>query len=400
MDPISDRATKALLALLDGSHLAQPDELPGVIRESGLVLGWEVTVYLADYEQSMLHPFLNDGSALSIQTTEAGAAYRRLLTVEVPSSTGRTMWVPIVDGVERLGVLEIGLPPDVDAAAIKDELRWFAHLVGHLLGSKQPYGDSMHQAREREQRSVASELIWSLLPPLTMACEGLVIAAVLEPAHSVAGDVFDYAVNHGVAHVGIFDGTGHDLHSGVIGAIALAAYRNTRRMDNTLLDAANAIDATLQSFAEDTYATGVLTQLDVRTGVLTLVNAGHPSPLLVRDARVVSALDGGRRPLFGLTPRTEVTAETVQLQAGDWVLLYTDGVVEARDRVRAFFGEERFVSTIERIAAERLPAPETVRLITKAVMDHQHDVLQDDATMVVIQWGTGNEHDMEAGHGL
>src|SRR3954462_3574474 len=122
MQPGQDRVTEALVALLDGSHLAQPDDFPGVVREGGLLLGWTVTVYLADYEQSLLHPFPEDGRSLSIDTTTAGSAYRRLLTVEDQSSAGLTMWVPIIDGVERLGVLEIALGDDVDPESIKDEL--------------------------------------------------------------------------------------------------------------------------------------------------------------------------------------------------------------------------------------------------------------------------------------
>ncbi|MGD9998066.1 MAG: PP2C family protein-serine/threonine phosphatase [Ilumatobacteraceae bacterium] len=401
-----DRALQMFATLLDGAHLAPPDQLPGVIAAAASAAGWSTSLYVVDYEQRRLVGMgpSGTGSFLSVDGTVAGRAFRELRPTPAPGEPSR-MWVPVIDGVERLGVLDVHLETGTDAGSVVrdrgmlEHLRLFAHLVGHLLGSKAPYGDAFHRARLRRDRTVESELVWSLLPPLTVACHGIVIAGLLEPHHAVAGDVFDYSVDHEIAHTAILDATGHDLHSGVIGAISLAAYRNSRRRSHDLDETVANVDATLEEFGADTYATGVFTQLDLQTGLLRYVNAGHPAPLLVRGAKVTKELDRGRRRLLGLPSPTDAIG-TEQLEAGDWVVLYTDGVIEARDEDGAFFGIERFVDVIERRAAAREPAPETLRGILHTIMDHQRGVLQDDATLVVVQWASRLEAALDSGGGL
>lgn len=74
------------------------------------------------------------------------------------------------------------------------------------------------------------------------------------------------------------------------------------------------------------------------------------------------------------------------LQLGDWLVLHTDGITEARDAAGEFFGEERLVEFLEREAAADAPPPETVRRLVRAVLRHQDGVLQDDATVVLARW--------------
>ncbi|WP_164983846.1 SpoIIE family protein phosphatase, partial [Cellulomonas endophytica] len=82
-------------------------------------------------------------------------------------------------------------------------------------------------------------------------------------------------------------------------------------------------------------------------------------------------------------------------------VLHTDGITEARDEDGRFFGLERLTDTLERSAASREPAPETLRQVVHGVLDHQHGRLQDDATLLVAQWSGGGEREMNAtGHDL
>ena len=133
----------------------------------------------------------------------------------------------------------------------------------------------------------------------------------------------------------------------------------------------------------------------MRSGVLRYVNAGHPAPLLVRDGSVVKSLDGGRRPLLGLAGKP-CEAGVEQLQPGDRLFLYTDGVTEARDEDGRFFGLERFIDVVERGVASGLNASEALRRTMHEVMAHQRGVLQDDATILVVEWAGGGEQDLVA----
>jgi serine phosphatase RsbU (regulator of sigma subunit) len=131
--------------------------------------------------------------------------------------------------------------------------------------------------------------------------------------------------------------------------------------------------------------TGVLAELDVGSGRLRYVNAGHPLPLLLRGGRVVKELTGGRRVPFGLETAGLTVAEEM-LEPGDWLALYTDGITEARNASGDWFGEARLMEFLTRAIAAGQPPPETVRRLTRAVLEHQGGMLQDDATVLLARW--------------
>jgi phosphoserine phosphatase RsbU/P len=74
------------------------------------------------------------------------------------------------------------------------------------------------------------------------------------------------------------------------------------------------------------------------------------------------------------------------IQPGDQLLLYTDGVTEARTDNGELFGQDRLVDFVTRTLADRVSAPETLRRLVHAILEHQHENLQDDATAVLIEW--------------
>jgi len=384
-------ALASLTELLEGAHRATPDELGGIVARAGEPFGWDLLCFLVNFDQETLVPFGPPGTgrvaAIPVSDDGGGLAFRSIRTVHAPDGV---TWLPILDGVERMGVLRVA--PRHDGAAPEEHaeaLRWISLLIGHLVAVMTPYGDVITQARGGGDRTVEAELLWTLLPPLTYASDDVVVSAVLEPSRRVAGDAFDYAVQDGLLDVGLFDGTGHDLTSGLLASVALAAYRSHRRRGGSLTDCAKAIDQVLRTQTDASgYATGVLLRLDTDTGVLEYVNAGHLHPLLLRDGQVLESLDTSGRPLFGLG-ETEVSVGHVQLHHGDQLVLYTDGIPEARDEHGEFFGIERLQELLTEHAAGRPPAPELLRLVMRSVLDHQRGQLQDDATLLLIEWAPG-----------
>ena len=398
-----ERVLAALRTLLDRVHLATPGQVPDVVSVAAAELGWTTEMYLVDYEQRHLVPFTatrTGGGAdrLSIEGTLAGRAFKLVQPV-VAHGDGSAVWLPLVDGTHRLGVLRVTVADGTDLVdrSVEAAYRLLAHLAGHLVAAKSPYGDALSRVSRTRERTVPSELLWDLLPPLTFGCEGLVISAILEPCYEVAADAFDYSVVDDVAHLAVFDATGHDLAGTVSAAVALAALRNSRREGRTLEDTVRTVDryVTAQGGGR-IFVTGVMGQLDIRTGRLRYANSGHPAPLLMRRGRVVKQLGGGRRVLLGLD-RPEVTVGEEWLEPEDVVVLYTDGITEARDDAGRFFGLDRLIGHLERSAAADLPAPEMLRRLTHDVLDHQKGVLQDDATLVVAQWASGEEHTYASG---
>src|SRR5215213_3404961 len=109
---------RRMAALIPAARMAVPDDLPELIWEHARLLGAsEACLYLADYDQRVLCPLsgreARGRADLAIDATVAGRCYRRLEVEEVDiAEVGRRVWVPVLDGSERLGVLEIVLPPD------------------------------------------------------------------------------------------------------------------------------------------------------------------------------------------------------------------------------------------------------------------------------------------------
>jgi serine phosphatase RsbU (regulator of sigma subunit) len=149
-----------------------------------------------------------------------------------------------------------------------------------------------------------------------------------------------------------------------------------------------------EQFGPSLFATGVLAELDLAGGWLRYANAGHPPPLVMRHGRAVKTLPAGRRRPPGLD-HTLMTVGEERLEPDDWLVLYTDAITEARARDGSFFGLDRLTDILERSAADQHPAPETLRRVTHAAMDHQSGVLRDDATLFIAQWATGGEQSLQ-----
>lgn len=388
----------ALLELLDGAHLAPPERIGSVVAAAGRTLGLGVMAYLVDYEQHTLVPLRSGEDDLArkgaplrplpVDSSLAGRAFRFVHAIGSETGGDSRLWVPLCDGVERLGVLEVMLPPGTNPydPALREQCRWLSALLGHVLTGTTSHGDAIERLRCAQPRTEAAELIWQLLPPLTAGTDRFVLAGMVEPSHAVGGDAFDYALSETGVSIAIFDAMGHALDAGLLAAAAIAAYRSARKAGDSLEEQARRVDVTIAAhFGEDAFVTGVLVKLDLTTGRMRYVTAGHPPPFVLRSGKVVRVLGEGRRVPFGVGD-AELTAGEETLQPGDWLVLHTDGVTEARDAQGQFFGRSRLIDFLEREAAAAHPPPETVRRLVQAVMHHQSDVLQDDATIVLGCW--------------
>ncbi|MFJ3960787.1 PP2C family protein-serine/threonine phosphatase [Streptomyces sp. NPDC090036] len=127
---------------------------------------------------------------------------------------------------------------------------------------------------------------------------------------------------------------------------------------------------------------------DTAQGDFTWINCGHPPPLLIRDGHVLqNALERPPHlPLgFGFHTPVPPAQEHVRLQPGDRVLMYSDGITEARSPEGDLFGEERLADTVIRSTASGDNAPEALRRLVNLLTHHQHH-LRDDATILLIEW--------------
>jgi Stage II sporulation protein E (SpoIIE) len=385
----------AMSDLLLRAHLLDPADFGAAVAEHARTFhASDVVVYCIDYSHCVLVPLPSlhgpDRAEMAVDGTVAGRAFVSASAVEVAAGpSGRRLWLPIVVGTDRLGVIEFTFAAlDHIPGELLTVCQRYATLVAELMLSKTAYGDVFEWVRRRQRLSLAAEVQWKLLPPLTVATEHVVIAGQLEPAHEIAGDSFDYALNGDTVHIAVFDAMGHGLSSAMLASVAVAAYRNSRRHLDSLEETYRAIDGALQELGlDDRFVTGTLTELDIRSGVLRWVCAGHLPGLLLRDGHSIRSLESAPATPFGLglTPDSPDVGREV-LEPQDRVLLYSDGVIEARTAEGEFFGVNRLTDFVIKESAAGQSPPETLRRLCRAVLDHQHGVLQDDAMTVLLEW--------------
>ena len=389
----------ALTQVINNSHLVTGEELSAMTDRAVQPIGLTAEMLVVDLAQRELipvHP--RRSTAVKVDGTVAGRVFQHgQILAATDEHSERLLWVPMLDGTDRAGVLRVGLAPTViDGPDLRRRCWTLAGLLGHITISKMPYSERLRWLRGNGPLTPAAELLWQLLPPRTFATDQLVITALLEPHDKVAGDAYDYSVNVGDAYLAVFDGVGHDLQAGQTTALAVTAIRHARRAGQTdLLALAAFADEMLAAQPGPTrFVTAVIATLDTDTGLLHYLLAGHPPPLLVRGGHTIKELDHPPRLPLGITATCTrpPTIGREQLEPGDRLLLYSDGIIEARNPHGEFFGEQRLIDFTERAELDRLPAPETLRRLGTAILAHQHGHLQDDATLLMADWSADAHH--------
>src|SRR4051812_36023399 len=378
--PPSDVAiTELILGLLRRTHLSVAADLAEVVADQAASIGArDVVLYLIDVERGTLVPLPSPTAATagaqpqSVEGTVAGRAFATttILTTSRDNGERERVCVPLLDGTERLGLMEMSFDGAQIGPRTIEVCERYAHLVATLVATKGMYSDVFEVARRRKPATIAAELARTLAPPLVFATDGVIVAGLLEPCYDNGGDALDYALNGPVLHLGVFDAMGHGLAAVGVGAFAISAYRNSRRSGRDLLETYAAMDEAVEDqFPDRRFVTAVIAELDVDTGELRWVSAGHPAPLLIRDARHARTLSAQHaRPLGIGLPGTPPTVSQASLEPGDLLLFYTDGLTDARDADGKRFGTEGLSRFIEHEASAGQPAPETLRRLRQALV--------------------------------
>jgi serine phosphatase RsbU (regulator of sigma subunit) len=351
--------------------------------------GRDPVVYLVDFAHRELMPLPVSVSGPipleeEVTGTLAGRAFVTGKAVAAVRDDHVRVWVPLLEGTERTGVLAVSVS-DASAEALH-ELELLGVFAGLAVSAIAGVSDIPHLRRRGRTMSLAATMQWELMPPLSAGTGRASIAGVLEPAYDIAGDGFDYAINGDEVHFALIDGMGHGVASSMLAGLAVGAYRHARRehapLEQTHLEIE---DAVMEQYAGEAFATGILARLSTVTGLLEWTTAGHPPPLLLRDRKIVAELGCEPSLPFGLGDRKPTLSQHA-LQPNDAILLYTDGVVEARTPTGEEFGLERLRDLVEREAASGQRAEELLRRVVRAVVDHRIGPLRDDATLLLVQW--------------
>jgi phosphoserine phosphatase RsbU/P len=206
--------------------------------------------------------------------------------------------------------------------------------------------------RSQHELAVARTIQQGLLPRQLPKTDYFELKAVTMPCRTVGGDYYDVIpLPTGRYGITVADVSGKGLPAAMMAVTLQGVFSGFASADPSLPDLFGRVNTFLcERTPMDMYATvfyGVLH----RSGLLNFVNAGHVPPLIIRSAGGVDALDFANFPL-GMFPGVEFEVRSAQLEPGDQVFIFSDGVTEAQNAAHDFFGEERLTQILEACGAQ------------------------------------------------
>jgi serine phosphatase RsbU (regulator of sigma subunit) len=243
---------------------------------------------------------------------------------------------------------------------------FFASLIFILLLSLE-LADKVIMKRDLE---IAREIQLWLLPAKPPEVFGADIAFSTRPQNSVAGDYYDAfypnPANHDRLIVAIADVAGKSVPAALLMATLQASLRTIAGEDASLADLVTRLNTYASAHSLDglRFTTAVLGEYHPTSRRFTYVNAGHNAPILRRASGELFHLDVGGLPL-GIEGSATYQSATLDLQPGDALIFYTDGVVEAFNSQLQEFGNPRWFETISSLP--NLSAKESLQFLMKPV---------------------------------
>jgi phosphoserine phosphatase RsbU/P len=260
---------------------------------------------------------------------------------------------------------------------------------------RRAYEEELVAARRRAEeseasaRALAQTLQATLLPPLEPSIPGLDVAGAYRPAgdgFTVGGDFFDvFRTGRGSHSVVLGDVSGKGPSAAVVTALVRYTVRAEALHSSSPAQVLRCVHEAMARYQPDRFCTAVLLEV-APTGAgadITVAVAGHEPPILT-DGRT-SRRVGEHGSILGMLPEVDVSDRPVPLRPGDSLVLYTDGISEAR-RGDEFFGEERIETLVTELAGKSDAAGIATGLADAAV-SFQHGEPNDDIAVVVLKAG-------------
>jgi len=238
---------------------------------------------------------------------------------------------------------------------------------------------------------IAREIQTWLLPGAPPQIPGISIAYVTRPANTVAGDYYDVFPRPGKTNeenrvvFAVADVAGKSIPA----AMLMATFQASLKTLSTTQVALPELVADMNKYACSNsqgglrFTTAFLAEYDAARRVFHYINAGHNNPILRRSSGLIERLDVGGLPL-GIQPEAKYESASVALAPGDWLIIFTDGLVEAENARQEEYGETRLLATIADGAATA-PSDMLKRLMAEVDLFVGSTPQHDDVTCLLVK---------------
>ncbi len=246
---------------------------------------------------------------------------------------------------------------------------------------------TVEQQRDSLLRDVelAAEVQRLFLPSAKPAIAGLEIAGMMHPARGVGGDYFDYfPIDAETTQIVIADVAGKGVPAALLMSATAAAMRLEANRNRNMLQQVERLNAEIGAVSDpEKYVTLLVGEIDTNNRKIHYVNCGHnPALLFQAKTGTLTRLDSSCPPI-GLAPEEICELASEDLVAGDVLVFYTDGVIEAENQLGEEFGMERLSAIVR--SSFSLSAEDLMTNIYNAAADFCGDNFGDDVTILVVK---------------
>jgi len=360
-----DRKTHAMI---DVEHRGYPPDVAGLLSERP---GKGITGWVAKHRQSV-----------NVGNVKDDPRY-----IEARPSSQSEVAVPIVRDDDVIGVITLESDrANAFSARQVVLLEIFAEHVASAITNARLHEGERERARLDYEIELARQIQRTALPAASLRGDNYEVAGVNVASHVVGGDYFDYFERaDGKVGLALVDVSGH----GISAALLMQAVRSAIRLS---VDSTRSPAILLQRIARllyestpaNQFVATVLARLDPTTGELVYSNGGHIPPVRIGSKGCETLQSSGF--ILGAFPDSKYQNNTMQLEEGDLVMFYTDGLTEARNPAGEEFGTERLVDVVTEHRRASLES------IIEAVRHRSHvfrdgGERQDDVTLMLLRWG-------------
>ncbi|MEU6799456.1 PP2C family protein-serine/threonine phosphatase [Streptomyces neyagawaensis] len=348
----------------------------------------DIELFMADYSLTVLQPVSvlpHTLEPVSVHNTTVGRAFGSQKPYHEERPDGRTrLHLPVSVRGDRLGVLSVTLP-GAAAREWESELADIADVLGHEVLVAERDTDLYLQTRRKDRLTLAAEMQWQLLPGRSCSRPEYDLGAQLEPAYAIFGDNFDWSATADRLTLYVTNGMGEGIEASLLTNLAINALRNARRAGIAIADqAALADQAVYAHYRGRCYLSVLMFDFDLVTGHASVVDAGSPQLLRLRNGTVERVTFDAQLPL-GMFEETDYVAQDFHVEPGDRLVFVSDGVHGVASPKGEAYGDAALARAIH--STRLLPAAEVPRAILRELTGHRGEALADDDALVVcLDW--------------
>ncbi len=365
------------------------DAQRGTLRPDQLQVSQSVVKRVAQTRRELIVSDTGEDGGMSQQESVARLELHTIIAIPVDK-------LPVIENVdatistrqgELLGVLYLDshVPSSAFSDLDREVLRTLAREAATVVENARLFASSRAKQRLDHEIEIASQIQKNLLPKALPNLPDVSVAGSTLSCHSVGGDCFDVIELGGGRH-GFFVGdvSGKGISAALLATLLQGVFFTTAAMDISLPGVFSRVNQYLcERSGEDRYATVFYGILD-KLGRFEYVNAGHVPPLLKKKAGGLEGLGSANFPV-GMFAEAEYQSARVQLDPGDFLVIYTDGVSEASNMMNELFEEARLRTIIENFSGETVhqlgdAIREGMRVFTEGAAQ------SDDITILVIEY--------------